>query len=160
MIRGGFAFVTNPKEALLTFPSGVWNCAWLNALNNSARNSALKPSLILVSLRNAMSQLFSPGPEKNLRRDVPNVPSASCEKSAVLKYGLPERGSLMLSDPGVKFGVSTGSEIAPALLVPSNELSSVSRSVTGWPLENRVIPLMRHPFTNRLGPCKRSKGNW
>ena len=107
-----------------------------------------------------MSQLFKPGPEKNRRRAVPNVPRVSGLNREVLKYGCPERGSAILSEPGVKFGVSTGSEIAPALLVPSSELSSVSMRVTGRPVENLVMPLSRQPLTSRLGPPKRSKGSW
>jgi hypothetical protein len=66
----------------------------------------------------------------------------------------------MFSEPDVKFGVSTGSEIAPALLVPSKELSSVSVRVTGRPAENLVMPLNRQPFTNLLGPPRRSTGSW
>ncbi len=68
------------------------------------------------------------------------------------------RGSVIFNDPGMKFGVSMGSEIAPALLVPSNELSSVSISVTGRPVEKRVMPLSLQPFTNRLGPAETIEG--
>src|ERR1700682_6342785 len=110
-----------------------------------------------VSFRSAMSQLFKPGPEKKRRLAVPRVPRISGLNSEVLKYGRPERGSLMLNDPGVKFGVSTGREIAPALLVPSKEFSSFSVRVTGRPVENLVMPLNRQPFTSLLGPPRRSK---
>src|SRR5580704_18278016 len=105
-----------------------------------------------------MSQLFSPGPEKNLRLEFPICPRASAVHNAVLKY-VPLRGSEIASDPGVKFGVSIGSEIAPAPPVPSNELSSVSTSVTGIPVENRVIPLNRQPCTSRRGPGNRLIGS-
>ena len=146
MIRGELAAVTLPNVALLTLPSGRRNCAWLKALNSSVRNSRFIPSLIAVSFSSAMSQLFKPGPEKNRRLAFPNVPMVSGLNRDVLKYGFPERGSLMLNEPGVKFGVSTGSEIAPALLVPSKELSSVSVRVTGRPVENLVMPLSRQPL--------------
>jgi len=103
--------------------------------------------------------LFERGPEKKRRFALPNVPVASTLNSEVLKYGtVVEWGSPIFNEPGVKFGVSIGSEMAPAPLVPSKEASSVSTRVTGRPLENRVIPLKRHPFTNLLGPPKQSKG--
>jgi len=68
-----------------------------------------------------------------------------------MKYGFPERGSLMFSEPDVKFGVSTGSEIAPALLVPSKELSSVSVRVTEKTGGEPGDAAQRQPFTNLLG---------
>src|SRR5215472_5908246 len=122
-MRGGLAVVTSPNELLLTFPSGSPNCAWLNALNSSTRNSAFILSVTAVSLSSAMSQLLRPGPEKNRRRAVSGVPRASGENRDALKYAGAEGGSVMLSEPGAKFGVSTGKPIAPALLVPSKELS-------------------------------------
>src|SRR5215469_17942759 len=103
-MRGGLAVVTSPNELLLTFPSGSPNCAWLNALKSSTRNSAFILSVTAVSLSSAMSQLLRPGPEKKRRRDVPSLPRASGENSDVLKYDCPERGSAMRSEPGVKFG--------------------------------------------------------
>src|SRR6266498_468635 len=106
-----------------------------------------------------MSQLLRPGPEKKRRRELPNVPNVSGLNKAVLKYGVvADRGSPILKDPGVKFGVSIVSEIAPAPPVPSKELSSVSTRVTGIPVENRVMPLNLHPFTSLLGPPNRSNG--
>ena len=104
------------------------------------------------------SQLFRPGPEKNRRLAVPSVPRSPELKSDVLKYGCPWRGSVMLSGPGVKFGVSMGSEIAPAPLVPSSELSSVSTRVTGSPVENLVMPLNLHPLTKPARSAKEIEG--
>jgi len=66
-----------------------------------------------------MSQLFRPGPEKNLRREVPNVPNVSGENSDVSKYDWPERGSLILNEPGVKFGVSTEARLLPRHWYPA-----------------------------------------
>ena len=85
---GGFACVTNPNVPLFTLPSGVRNWAWLKALNSSARNSRFMPSLMSVSFSRAMSQLFSPGPEKKRRLAVPKVPNVSGLNNAVLKYGV------------------------------------------------------------------------
>jgi hypothetical protein len=59
---------------------------WLNALKNSALNSAARRSLIVVFLMNARSQFCSPGSKRMLRPAVPKrgVPFASACASAVV----------------------------------------------------------------------------
>ena len=51
-----------------------------------------------------------------------------------------------------------GSEIAPAPPVPSKELSSVSTSVTGRPVENLVMPLSLLEQQGKVGGCVHSAG--
>src|SRR5580698_1696955 len=97
-----------------------------------------------------MSQLLTPGPWKKRRGEFPSWPSGSKLKSEVLKYGCPERGFVKFSGPPLYSGESYGSWIGPEPDVPSSDRSSVSSSVTGRPVEKRVIPLTLHPCVSRL----------
>src|SRR5215470_4053433 len=71
-------------------PSGWKNCAWLNALKSSPRNSSLKRSVKGVNLVNPISQLLMPGPQQIVRGAFPIVPgeTVSSVKASGLKPAL------------------------------------------------------------------------
>src|SRR5437879_13675619 len=55
-------------------PSGTKNCAWLNMLNSSARNSSRARSARDVALRMPISKLLMPLPQQIERGALPIVP--------------------------------------------------------------------------------------
>src|SRR5262245_7668984 len=75
MIRGSAVVVICPNVALVIEVSGLLNCARLNVLKNSARNSTPTRSLPpkRVILATAKSKLVRLGPRKELRGSVPYV---------------------------------------------------------------------------------------
>src|SRR5260370_21051606 len=73
-MRGSRALVTMPKLESEIFPDGLMNCAWLKMLKNSKRRSNENLSLIAVRFKMPKSVLLNPGPWKNRRLAVPNVP--------------------------------------------------------------------------------------
>src|SRR5580658_9297854 len=87
-MRGARALVTTPKLLLAKFPDGLLNCAWLKILKNSVRNSSEVRSVIAVVFSNAKSVLRIPGPWKNRRFALPNVPSVCAAKAPGRKYVL------------------------------------------------------------------------
>src|SRR5258708_10602132 len=75
-MRGSWALVMIPKFESLMFPFGLLNCVWVNTLKNSARKSNPMDSVMRVLLDKPKSVLLNPGPWKNRRLAVPNVPNA------------------------------------------------------------------------------------
>src|SRR5215467_13499794 len=72
--RKGRALVTFPKSLWLMLPPGLLNWAWLNTLKNSPRISKDLASVIGIVFCIPKSVLMMPGPWKNRRLAVPNVP--------------------------------------------------------------------------------------
>src|ERR1700722_8165566 len=149
-MRDEFAVVTRPKLVVsFTLSSTEPNCVWLKALKNSERKINVVDSVTLVAFCTLISQLLMPGPWKKRRLALPSRPIGSGANKDVLKYG-PLRGFEIFREPGVYSGVSSGSWIGPEPEVPKRELSSISSSVTGRPVEKRVTALTVQPFVSRF----------
>src|SRR5579864_2915037 len=68
--------VEGSLKPALAGPLGSEKFTWLRTLKNSARNWAVRRSLIFVSLTRDKSQFLKPKSGKTLRRTSPTVPNA------------------------------------------------------------------------------------
>jgi hypothetical protein len=84
-MRMARALVMFPKLLLLMSPVGLLNCAWLKTLKNSPRISKDLASVTGINFWIPKSVLLMPGPWKNRRLAVPNVPHSELGTPAALK---------------------------------------------------------------------------
>ena len=68
--------VEGSLKPALAGPLGSEKFAWLRTLKNSARNWAVRRSLIFVSFTTDKSQFLKPRSRKMLRPELPTVPNA------------------------------------------------------------------------------------
>src|SRR5258708_36524886 len=85
MMRGSRALVNLPSSGLVYAATGFRKFGRFRELNPSHRSSNCFCSVRANLLNRPASKFSMPGPNRELRLDVPNVPNAGSEKTLVSK---------------------------------------------------------------------------
>src|SRR6266478_6598844 len=155
MMRGSRALVNLPSSGLVYAATGFRKFGRFRELNTSHRSSNCFLSVMANRLNTAASKFSMPGPNRKLRLDVPNVPSAGSEKTDVSKNfcTFAERSELL----NVCATPVTSARSAPT---PTRLRSVPADTLKGSPLCSVRMPLScQPPNTARCQPlAPRKKG--